>query len=221
MEKGQLVFDLVNIENFNPDDFFISDSNSQVSSLLKETEKWYNGSASILGMPKSGKTHLLNIWSSYNNAALFNCDEINDWNSITSKKNIAIDNFHLLKSNDEREFLQFYNELVMNKSKILVAIDPNKNMKIALKDLESRVNSFTSARINDLDDKLLRILIIKYFSNAQIIIDKTVIEFIVSRTERDYLYLFSLLETLNHESLKSKNKITVPFVKNFLTSDRI
>ena len=109
----------------------------------------------------------------------------------------------------------------MNKSKILVAIDPSKNKKIALKDLESRVNSFTSARINDLDDKLLRVLIIKYFSNAQIIIDKTVIEFIVSRTERDYLYLFSLLETLNHESLKSKNKITVPFVKNFLTSDRL
>ena len=172
MEKGQLVFDLANIENFNSDDFFISESNTQVSSLLKETEKWYNGSASIFGMSKSGKTHLLNIWSSYNNAALFNCDEINDWNSITSNKNIAIDNFHLLKSDDEREFLQFYNELVMNKSKILIAIDPSKNMKIALKDLESRVNSFTSARINDLDDKLLRVLIIKYFSNAQIIIDK-------------------------------------------------
>ena len=153
------------------------------------------------------------------NAKLNN--KINDWNSITSNKNIAIDNFHLLESDDESEFLQFYNELVMNKSKILVAIDPSKNKQIALKDLESRVNSFTSARINDLDDKLLRILIIKYFSNAQIIIDKTVIEFIVSRTERDYLYLFSLLETLNYESLKSKNKITVPFVKNFLTSDRI
>jgi len=220
MEKGQLVFDLVNIENFNPDDFFISDSNSQVSSLLKETEKWYNGSASILGMPKSGKTHLLNIWSSYNSASLFNCDEINDWNLITSNKNIAIDNFHSLKSDEEADFLQFYNELVMKQSKILVAIDPSKYKKIALKDLESRVNSFTSARINDLDDKLLKVLIIKYFSNAQIIIDNTVIEFIVSRTERDYLYLFSLLETLNYESLKSKNKITIPFVKKFLTSEK-
>ena len=97
MEKGQLVFDLANLENFNPDDFFISDSNTQVSSLLKETEKWYNGSASILGMSKSGKTHLLNIWSSYNSADLFNCEEIGDWNLITSNKNIAIDNFHLLK----------------------------------------------------------------------------------------------------------------------------
>ena len=103
----------------------------------------------------------------------------------------------------------------------MVAIDPSKDKKIALKDLESRVNSFTSARINDLDDRLLRVLIIKYFSNAQIIIDKNVIEFIASRTERDYLYLFSLLETLNYESLKSKNKITVPFVKNFLSSDKL
>ena len=109
----------------------------------------------------------------------------------------------------------------MNKSKILVAIDPSKNMKIALKDLESRVNSFTSASINEIVYILLRILIIKYFRNSLIIIDKTVIEFIVSRTERDYLYLFSLLETLNYESLKSKNKITVHFVKNFLTSDKL
>ena len=47
MNKGQLVFDLGKVENFHPNDFFISESNQQVSSLLNETNNWFNGSAVV------------------------------------------------------------------------------------------------------------------------------------------------------------------------------
>ena len=53
MNEGQLVFDLGKVENFDPNDFFISKSNQQVSSLLNETNNWFNGSAVVYGKSKS------------------------------------------------------------------------------------------------------------------------------------------------------------------------
>ena len=81
MNKGQLVFDLGKVENFDPNDFFISESNQQVSSLLNETNNWFNGSAVVYGKSKSGKTHLLKIWTANNNATFLNCNEVSNWNS--------------------------------------------------------------------------------------------------------------------------------------------
>ena len=76
MEKGQLIFNLGSIETYDPQDFYISKSNFNVSALLKSNKDWYNRSAAIYGANKSGKTHLLNIWSVYNKAHLINCIDV-------------------------------------------------------------------------------------------------------------------------------------------------
>ena len=76
MEIGQLIFILINIETYDPEDFYISKSNFNVSTLLKSPQDWFNRSAVIFGQKKSGKTHLLNIWSGYNNANLINCLDV-------------------------------------------------------------------------------------------------------------------------------------------------
>ena len=69
MEKGQLIFNLKNIETYDPEDFYISKSNFNVSTLLK-----FHRTGLIVAVifKKSGKTHLLNIWSGYNDANLIN-----------------------------------------------------------------------------------------------------------------------------------------------------
>ena len=79
---------------------------------MKSTKDWYNKSAVIFGQRKSGKTHLLNIWSVYNNALLINCLEIQNWNAVSIKNNIAIDDFHNLY--DEEGFFHFYNNLIQD-----------------------------------------------------------------------------------------------------------
>ena len=55
MDKGQLVFDLGKVENFDSNDFFISESNQQVLSLLNETNNWFNGSAVVYGKSNLGR----------------------------------------------------------------------------------------------------------------------------------------------------------------------
>ena len=151
MNKGQLVFDLGKVENFDPNDFFISESNQQVSSLLNETNNWFNGSAVVYGKSKSGKTHLLKIWTANNNATFLNCNEVSNWKNLSSSCSYAIDDLHHLKVERENDFFHFYNNLVLKKFKILCSVDTDANFKISLNDLRSRFNSFTSSFIDDPD----------------------------------------------------------------------
>ena len=58
--KEVAIFNLKNIETYDPKDFYISKSNFNVSTLIKSPQDWFNRSAVIFGQKKSGKTHLLN-----------------------------------------------------------------------------------------------------------------------------------------------------------------
>ena len=215
MQKEQLIFNLKNIETYDPEDFYISKSNISVSSLLKSTQDWYNKSAVIFGQRKSGKTHLLNIWSAYNKAQKINCLEVQNWNALSINSNIAIDDFHDLK--DEKGFFHFYNNLVLEKKSILVTVDINSNFQIKLKDLYSRFNSFTSSKIEDPEDDLLRAIIMKYFSNAQVQVDRNSIEYLIKRVDRDYQKLNEMLEKINNLSIQKKAKITIHLIRDLVT----
>ena len=215
MEKGQLIFNLGSIETYDPQDFYISKSNFNVSALLKSNKDWYNRSAAIYGASKSGKTHLLNIWSVYNKSHLINCIDVQNWNDLSYDTNLAIDDFHKLR--DEEGFFHFYNSLVSNNKSILVTVDVNSNFKIKLKDLQSRFKSFTSSIIEDPEDDLLKAIIMKYFSNAQVQVDKNVIEYLLKRVDRDYQKLYNILEKINNLSMQRKAKITIHLIRDLVT----
>ena len=55
---GQLVFNLLNVKNFNSDDFYVNENNLEASELINMWPNWFNGVAVIDGPEKSGKSHL-------------------------------------------------------------------------------------------------------------------------------------------------------------------
>jgi len=66
------------------------------------------------------------------------------------------------------------------------------------------------------DDKMIEGIIIKYFSDAQIILNAAVIKFLVTRINRSYTEIFATLRALDKISLSEKRKISIPFVKEIL-----
>ena len=212
---GQLIFNLINIKNFNSEDFYVNSNNLEASELIKLWPNWFNGAAVIFGPEKSGKSHLANIWKENSNANVYNLDKNFLPSNINSKENFVLDNFHNLNENDEETFFHIYNQTFNNKKSILITIDKNKFNKINLKDLESRFNSFSSATINPPDDNLVNALIVKFFKDQQINIDPSVITFIINRIERDYGAIFNFLKKIDNLSLENKTKISIPFLNKF------
>ena len=46
----------------------------------------------------------------------------------------------------------------------------------------------------------------KYFSNAQVQVDKNVIEYLLKRVDRDYQKFYNILEKINNLSMQRKQK---------------
>ena len=212
---GQLIFNLINIRNFNPEDFYVNDNNLEASELIKLWPNWFNGAVVIYGPTKSGKSHLANIWKENSNANIYNLENDLLLSNIDTKKDFVLDNFHNLSANDEEIFFHIYNQTFNNKKNILITLDKSKFNKINLKDLESRFNSFSSATINPPDDNLVNALIVKFFKDQQINIDPSVITFIINRIERDYGAIFNFLKKIDNLSLENKTKISIPFLNKF------
>ena len=212
---GQLIFNLINIRNFNPEDFYVNDNNLEASELIKLWPNWFNGAVVIYGPTKSGKSHLANIWKENSNANIYNLEDDLLLSNIDTKKDFVLDNFHNLSENDEEIFFHIYNQTFNNKKNILITLDKSKFNKINLKDLESRFNSFSSATINPPDDNLVNALIVKFFKDQQINIDPSVITFIINRIERDYGAIFNFLKKIDNLSLENKTKISIPFLNKF------
>jgi DnaA family protein len=88
--------------------------------------------------------------------------------------------------------------------------------KLNLADLSSRINSVNKVDISMIDDELMRILIFKQFSNFSIVISEEVINYLVKILPREVPKILSIISEINQNSLISKRKITIPFIKQIL-----
>ena len=78
-----------------------------------------------------------------------------------------------------------------------------------LKDLKSRLNQFYLLEIKNPSDNLVYSLIMKFFSDNQVIIRKELIENIVKKIDRSYLRIDDFLTKLNKLSIMKKKRLII------------
>jgi chromosomal replication initiation ATPase DnaA len=210
---NQFIFDLETKINFSESDFFVNSTNKKAVDLVSLWPDWHNKAAIIYGESKSGKSHLGNIWMQRADATLIDLKNNDINNNKDSKINYLIDNFSLIKQDQENIILDIFNQCLFNNNYILFLCSEIKDINFKLKDLESRFNSIFSTIIEKPDDQIIEVLIIKYFSDHQVLITNDVIKYLSGRIERSYNDLFNMLNKINNLSLKNKQKITIPFLR--------
>ena len=103
-----------------------------------------------------------------------------------------------------------------NKYLLITSVRAVNEMKIKLKDLSSRFKNILTAKIDKPDDDLIYALIVKNFSDSQIILDKKLINFICKRIARSYDKISEFLCTIDEISLKKKKPINLKIIKEIL-----
>ena len=210
---SQFIFDLEAKTNFRESDFFVNSTNKKAVDLVSLWPDWHNKAAIIYGKDRSGKSHLGNIWMQRADAKLIDLKNIDINFNKGSTRNYLIDNFSLIKSEQENIILDVFNQCLFNNNYILFLCSENKNINFKFKDLESRFNSILSTVIENPDDQIIEVLINKYFSDHQISIATDVIKYLSGRVERSYSELSYTMNKINNLSLKNKQKITIPFLR--------
>ena len=224
----QLLFDLKKKKIYEKDDFLVSDSNKEAYKLINRWPNWSSRKIIIFGDSGTGKTHLSRIWQKKTSAIILNLNKFKKirFDNFFLKKNIfIIENissfFDKIKKKDkdnlEKNLLHFYNLIEEKKGYlILTALNSPKFWKINLPDLKSRILSSIIVKINKPNDELLSSVLVKLFLDKQILIDKKIIKFIVYRSERSLTSLQSIVNKIDEQSLVTKKKININFVKKLI-----
>ena len=116
----------------------------------------------------------------------------------------------------ESLFHLYNTALEMNCSLLLLAQRAPKDWDFQLADSRSRLLSRPSVAVGQPDDMVLMAVLIKLFSDRQLHVPFEVVQYILSRIERSFSALRSLVRHIDATSLEQKRNITIPFVKTVL-----
>jgi len=211
----QQIFNFDPASNFLEEDFIKDISNSDVMNFLKKFPNWENKLINIVGEKKSGKTFILQIFKNKNQFLyISNATEFKKkYDKLFDADKLILDSFEI----DEERFFSLINNFILHKKYLIISsTEPLTRAKIKLQDLSSRFKQFFLLEIKNPSDELIYSLILKYFSDNQIIIKKDLIDYIVKKIDRSYSKINKFLLKLNDLSVIKKKKIDYKLINEVL-----
>jgi chromosomal replication initiation ATPase DnaA len=216
-DLNQLLLNFEYKQNFKDDDFYVSNSNYYAFNLINTWPKWEKNFLNITGEKFSGKTHLTNIFvKKFKGIRIDAKSFVNkDLKEIKIHENVILDNLN--KNIDENLIYTLFNIIDQdNKYLIINSLNPVNEIDFNLIDLRSRMKNCLVAKIEKPDDELMFAIILKNFSDRQVVIDKKLIDFIIKRVERSYGKIFEFIYKIDEISLKKKKSIDFKIIKEAL-----
>ena len=208
----------------NNSNFILNKVNEVALSLIdefndiKKFKKKFNFPVLILYGPSgSGKTHLAYIYKEITDAKFIKKLSNINLDEAKSGKSFIFDDFDKIDSLNENLFIHFFNEVFVNLGSLLITTSkPPNEINFRLSDLESRIKSCISTKIELPDDDFLFSILIKELSDKKIFLNDKLCLYIIKRIKRNYKAISFFAETLDRMSLEQKTKITLKQIKEVL-----
>lgn len=121
----------------------------------------------------------------------------------------------------EHALFDLYNRCKVEKSTLLFSAGkPPSQVGIQLPDLGSRLAACAQATVKPLGDAARREAVRTRATARGLTLDDAVLDWLFAHAQRDLGSLTALIERLDHESLAAKRRITVPFLRQFLVTEK-
>ena len=213
----QLVLGLALKEALQKEDFFISSSNLDAVTLLDNTDQWGSGALLLVGPKGSGKTHLSLVWCKENKAKYLRLESVlQEMEKGLIHDTVCVEDIDIIadtekqkKTKIEEGIFHLINSVGSRGGKLLISSSKMPNaLSVGLKDLESRLQSFSKTYIKEPDDSLVMALLLKYFNDRQIFIKHSNLTYIATRINRTYSSIYKFVNDVDHKALVLNTKLT-------------
>jgi chromosomal replication initiation ATPase DnaA len=201
--------------SYNEKDFILDSSNEKALLFFNKFPDWENKLINLVGSEKSGKTFLLRILNKKNDFYYLNTFPENneEFDKLFNFERFLLDDNEF----DELKFFSILNNCIINdKFLVVTSLVPLTQLNLSLPDLKSRIKQFYILNIDIPSDQLIYSLILKFFSDNQVIIKKELIEFIVKKIDRSYPRINQFLVKLNDLSIERKKKIDFKLINEII-----
>jgi chromosomal replication initiation ATPase DnaA len=204
--------------SFGRADFLTGAANAAAIAFVDRWPEWPARPVLLHGPAGSGKTHLTEIWREASVAEVLTAAELtmDVAAGVGVRPAVAIED---LQNGPLQEAALFH---LLNLAAeggtavLLTSRAPASAMSISIPDLASRLRAAIPLALAAPDDDLLRQVLIKLFADRQLTVDRTVVDFIVTRMERSLETANQVVERLDHEALAAARPITVRFAAEAL-----
>ena len=203
--SDQLIFDLPCYPAIGTEDFFVSKANSLAFDVVQNWANWNDRRVLITGGKGSGKTHLSHVWANLSGAKFIELN--NQEQDLSNIKTLIIENIDLIISIPTFEEKLFHLLNFAKQLDIYVLMTSSvaaSRLGVQLLDLSSRLQATEHFPIYPPDDALLSAVLVKQFSDRQINISPSLIEYILKRITRSLSSVSNFVVSLDNLMMKTK-----------------
>lgn len=206
--------ELSHTTGFSRDELVVTPSNMVAVNLVDSWPQWPAPLMVLAGPPGSGKSHLAAIWAQKASAWRVASDSMDVGANIG---NILIDGMGD-DGIDEVALFHMINAVRQADASMLITSRrwPSE-WPVKLPDLMSRIKSAPTVEIAEPDDALLSGVITKLFADRQLVVEPSLVAFLVSRIERSLATAQNVVERLDKAALIAKSRITRQMANAVLT----
>lgn len=195
------------------EEFILGPCNAVAFAML---DSWPGGWASqkmaLIGPEGSGKTHLAHIWTERSGGTILPARELllADIPTLACGPLVVEDVPDIAGHRAAEETLFHLHNLILAEghSLLVTATRPPSQWGLILPDLASRMEACPAVHLQAPDDALLGALLIKFFTDRQIMPSPDVIPYLLPRIERSFKAAARIAAALDEQSLVEKRKVT-------------
>jgi chromosomal replication initiation ATPase DnaA len=214
---AQLPLDLAFRPAYDRAAFLVTEANAAAVAWIDRWPGWPAPALVLHGPGGSGKTHLASVWRARAGAGLIEGDKLDEAAVPGLVERHAALAVEAASTAPEAALLHLYNMMAERRGHLLlIAAAPPARWSTRLADLRSRLSALPVAEIAAPDDRLIRAVLIKLFSDRQLPISPEVIDFLALRMERSFEVAHRLVAAIDAASLAGRRRVTVPFVRAML-----
>lgn len=184
------------------------------SAALRLIERWPDWPAPVIlltGPAGSGKTHLAHIWATRAKADIVSAAALVSGEGvpqIAPANPLAVEDV-LADAVPEAQLFHLINGVrELGGALLLTSREQAEDWRVSLPDLRSRLRLAAPVALGAPEDELLRQVLVKLFADRQLVVDKPLIDYLISRMERSFSAAVGLVDALDGEALAAGRPIT-------------
>ncbi len=211
--QAQIPFELPVAEQQRREDIVVSASNALAVSMIDAWPQWPGHLTVLAGPVGSGKSHIAKVWATTAQALILSAQQLQFLDDEFMEKlsqgtSLLIEDL-AEKGIDETKLFHLLN--ITRESGAYCLITSRswpKQWPLTLNDLRSRVQSAQLVELYEPDDMLLKQVVAKLFTDRQLQVNASVIEYCVLRMERSLGSAVRLVKMMDEIALSQKSTIT-------------
>jgi chromosomal replication initiation ATPase DnaA len=207
---AQLPLDLRLEPQYDAANFLVSPSNEVAYEAVSQWPDWPDRLLLLVGPEGCGKTHLAHVWAGLSGAALVPGARLGDHapDQLAALPALVIEDIDAAPF-DEARLFHLVNMARENGMGLLFTAHRRPDLwHLRTPDLLSRLRLAPVAEISAPDDALLRALLVKLFIDRGLMVDTSVIDYLVVRIERSFAGARRIVEALDREALALGRRLT-------------